>query len=1801
MSSLKRKEGPGGSSASKTARPASESRPSKRPKPSGSTKDDTKSSAKKGKDGKQSKSDAPKPSSNPTVSLLKDEEPLFPRGGASVLSPLEQKQIQIQAKKDVLFEQESSAAGKKKVDKVSKKKKRKSEADVKPAQSEDSVKIESLNFKRLVRGSLVLGTVCAINNYDISIALPNNLVGHVPITMISNTLTQRLEAMEARVKNQEEESDSEDVGIDLNELFRVGQYLRAYVLSTIDESGPVGGKSKKHIKLSLRPEDANSGLSAQDVVPNATLMASVASVEDHGFVMDVNLEGSTLRGFLSKKQLDKSISEDTMQQGAVMLCMATGKPANGKVVQLSTLADKLGSVKAFPAEATTIGTFLPGTAVDALISDISQHGLVGKVMGDLDVTADLVHSGAGPDGVDLQDKYKIGSRVKARVICSFPEQDKPKRYISLLPHVAALKPKVADKDGEEVEPLETLPHSTKIDKCTVERVEPGIGLFVDVGISGVPGFVHISKVKDGKVDGLFENSGPFKVGSVHPGRVIGYNSFDGTYLISFEKGVIEQPFLRVEDIPIGAVVSGVVEKLVVNEFGFGGVLVNIADGISGLVPTMHLSDVQLQNPEKKFREGMKVKTRVLSTDPSKRQVRLTLKKTLVNSDAPAIQSYDELAVGLQAPGTIVALLQHGAIVQFYGELKGFLPISEMSEAYIRDPKEHFRVGQTITIYVSSFDPDAEKLFVSCKDPSAFGLEKQLALKKLQIGDLVTAKVTQKTDNDVFVELADGSLKAILPVGHLTDKSVSKTQSALKKIHVGQTLTDLVVLQKNEGRRSITVSQKPSLVKASKEGNLLKTIEDVRVDAVVNSFVKNITPTAAFVQFAGMLSALLPKSLITPEAQNQPSFGMHTMQSLEVKVVSIDRDLGRFVVAIPGVAPEKKEEKPVEKAVNAIDSSITSVLDLTIGKITQATVASVKETQLNVRLADNIQGRIDISQVYDNWNDISNPKKPLKDFQPKQVVPVRVLGVHDARNHRFLPITHRSSHSVLELSAKLSDLKEGEDCTPLALDAIKVGSTYIGFVNNVEKNNLWVNLSPAVRGRINASEASDDLADLMDLSKSFPIGSALKVRVLAVDVEKQRLDLSARTPGSENQLTWQKVEPGMVLVGRITKLSDNQVLVHLSDSVAGPIFLPDLADDFDEANTLKHAKHELIRVAVVDVDRSNKKIRLSARPSRVLNASLPVKDREITKNSKLEVGEIIRGFVKNVSDKGLFVALGGDVVAMVQIRNLSDAFLKEWKDHFQVDQIVKGRIISIAEGRIEMSLKQSVVEKDFVPLLTFADLKVGQVVTGRVRKVEHYGAFIDIDGSANVSGLCHRSEMTDRPKEQAKTLDARSLYNEKDKVKATVLQVDAKQKKISLGLKPSYFKDDDYNMDVDDDEGAPLDSDADSDEDEDEDMSDAGEAVITGTDTYANDSDDSGEDGEDDSDVEMGEQEAQGATGLDAGGFDWNAAMLDGDAGSKKRVAAGDDEGKKKKQRREPRIQVDKTAELDINGPQTSSDFERLLLGQPNDSTLWIQYIAFQYQVGDLDAARKVAERAIKTINMKEEAEKLNVWIAYLNLEVSYGTDETLDDVFKRACTYNDEQEVYERLASIYIQSGKHSKAEDLFDEKILKKFGSKSVDVWVNYAHFLHTKLGKVDKARELLKRASQVLGTQAHLYLALVPKFAALEFRSPNGDRDQGRTLFESLLATYPKKFDLWNQLLDLEISTAGDKPDVDVIRDLFGRGTKAKGLKPKQAKAWFKRWATWEESRGDSKGKERVAARAQEWVRAKGKKEEVAGDDEE
>ena len=1133
---------------------------------------------------------------SPTSAGLPKEEPAFPRGGASVLTPLEHKQIQIQAKQDVLFEQSTGkkpfkrdfedeeneadihASGGNNISNDKSKlrlKKRKRESVT--ATQQKITRIEGLSYKRLVPGSMVLGQVSQINRYDIALSLPNNLTGYVPLTLISDIITKNLELIaedQENSANGEPDESKDEKTVDLSSLCSLGQYLRAYVVPT-ESQAPSSSNGKKHISLSLNPQHTNAGLSGVDLVTNSMVQAVVFSVEDHGIVMGLGLEDSSIKGFISSKELGGQLDLSKIQEGAVYLCLVLGQSSNGKVVKLSMDEKKIDNIKkgAYLADAPTINSFLPGTAVDVLVSNVTALGIVGKIMGMINATADMIQSGAASSSKELEKKYVVGTKIKARIICTFPSLEENKEGISLQDHILYWREKTVSSpiSDEKSPPTQLMPLSSIIEKAIVLKVEPNSGLFMDVGINGVRGFAHISRISDKKIETLSGTEGSYKIGSSHRARITGYNSMDGLFLLSLESKILKQPFLRLEDVQLGQLVKGTIQKIIFSIEGISGLIVQIADGVTGLVPETHLSDVQLQNPERKFKEGNTVNARVLSINLQRRQMRLTLKKTLVNSDLEPWTDYSFLKPGIRSTGTLVNVLPSGSVVQFYGSVRGFLPVSEMSESFIQDPREHFRVGQVVNVHVLSVDIDEKRMIVSCKDPSSYGAAQHQALIALEPGAIVDGIVNEKTQDELIIALQPSGLKGRLHIEHLTDGSAVKARSMAKRIRVGQNLKDLVVMRKEEKKNLVRLSSKTSIFEAADTGQLLTRFEEVREGAEVAGYVNSITPIGVFVQFANNLSALVPKQHLPKDTVLLPDFGMRYNQSIRAKVLSVDHSKQRFLLSMRASSETSNHNAQnglVSSGISLsspVDEECTSTDDFIFGKITKAKINSIKNTQLNVQLADGIQGRIDVSSIFDSWNDIKDKKHPLKKFRPKEVLRVRILGMHDSRNHRFLPITHRSPKApVFELTCKQRDLDLAE-LEALTVDKIETGSSWVVYVNNVAEDRIWVNLSPNVRGRIRAMDASDNVSLLTNMVKNFPLGSAMRAKVVKVDVENNRLDLSARDGDYSSSLEMKDLSKGQILPGRITRVTDRQIMVQLSEQISGPVHLVDIADDYSKAN------------------------------------------------------------------------------------------------------------------------------------------------------------------------------------------------------------------------------------------------------------------------------------------------------------------------------------------------------------------------------------------------------------------------------------------------------------------------------------------------------------------------------------------------------------------------------------------------------------------------------------------------------------
>jgi len=460
------------------------------------------------------------------------------------------------------------------------------------------------------------------------------------------------------------------------------------------------------------------------------------------------------------------------------------------------------------------------------------------------------------------------------------------------------------------------------------------------------------------------------------------------------------------------------------------------------------------------------------------------------------------------------------------------------------------------------------------------------------------------------------------------------------------------------------------------------------------------------------------------------------QLVTATVVSVDTQLRRSHLSLKAQGDTAVISADGQtEAINPLDDSIKFIEGYTPGRITLAKVLAVKQTQANVALAENLQGRIDVSEVVDSVS--SDDELPLKSLHKGAVLKVRILGFHDAKTHRYLPITHRKSNtqSTLELSCKPAHLATN----PLpaqTLDDITIGTTYTAYINKFTGDYLWLNITPTIRGRMHLLNLTDRVEKLQNLMTSYPIGSGLSVIVLGKTDDGKYLNFSTRknTIQSINDVT-----VGAILPGRVSNVLGSGLMVQISEHVVGKVGLTDISDTYSSKMTQGYHENSIVRVCILEMDVSNKRISLSMRASRTLSSSAKQTDREISSISEIKVGQVLRGFVTNVADSGLFVSLARNIVARVLIRDLSDQFLKDWKSHFKVDQLVKGKVLSVdaAAKKVGLSLKVSVVEGTGAKGLD--EIDEGDRLTGVVSRVEEYGLFIRLDGF-NLSGLCHKSEV-----------------------------------------------------------------------------------------------------------------------------------------------------------------------------------------------------------------------------------------------------------------------------------------------------------------------------------------------------------------------------------------------------------------------------------------------------------------------------
>ncbi|XP_054007204.1 protein RRP5 homolog [Hylaeus anthracinus] len=300
---------------------------------------------------------------------------------------------------------------------------------------------------------------------------------------------------------------------------------------------------------------------------------------------------------------------------------------------------------------------------------------------------------------------------------------------------------------------------------------------------------------------------------------------------------------------------------------------------------------------------------------------------------------------------------------------------------------------------------------------------------------------------------------------------------------------------------------------------------------------------------------------------------------------------------------------------------------------------------------------------------------------------------------------------------------------------------------------------------------------------------------------------------------------------------------------------------------------------------------------------------------------------------------------------------------------------------------------------------------------------------------------------------------------------------------------------------------------------------------------------------------------------------------KKKLSAAERREQERQKEREIRQREEALASNQL--PNSVDQFDRLVLASPDSSIIWLQYMAYHLQTTEIEKARAVARRATKTINFREENERLNVWNAWLNFESKFGTPESLNDVFQEAVRTNDSLKIYTHMLTVHIEAGRQIELEKIIST-MLGKF-KQNPQVWIECGTGL-LKMGLKDKSRHTMQRALQSLPASEHVNL--MAKFAILENKF--GDKERAQTLFEEILCSYPKRVDIWSCYVDSLIKSN----DIDIARKVLERAV-VQTLPPRKMKSIFKKFISFEEQHGTSENVARVQQMAVEYVEKQCNKE--------
>jgi small subunit ribosomal protein S1 len=392
-----------------------------------------------------------------------------------------------------------------------------------------------------------------------------------------------------------------------------------------------------------------------------------------------------------------------------------------------------------------------------------------------------------------------------------------------------------------------------------------------------------------------------------------------------------------------------------------------------------------------------------------------------------------------------------------------------------------------------------------------------------------------------------------------------------------------ILKMDRRRGNIVVSRRAVLEESRAEARS-ELISGLEEGQILEGVVKNITDYGAFVDLGGV-DGLLHVTDIAWQRTNHPSEVLSVGQTVKVKIIRFNAETQRISLGMKQLEPDPWE---------GVDAKYP------VGTKLKGRVTNITDYGAFVELEPGIEGLVHVSEM--SWT--KKNVHPGKIVSTSQEVEVAVLDV-DADKRRI----------SLGLKQCLDNPWEAFGATH------PVASEIEGEVKNITEFGLFVGLPGDIDGMVHLSDIAWDKPGEEAL-KGYKKGDAVKVKVLDVDIAKERVSLGIKQLGEDPfEAAMGKIKKGDVVTCTVSAIQENGIEVEVVAGVTGFIRKVDLSRDRSEKRPDRFAVGERVDAKVISIDRKERRMTLSIK-SREVEEEKQIMDQYGSSDSGASLGDIL---------------------------------------------------------------------------------------------------------------------------------------------------------------------------------------------------------------------------------------------------------------------------------------------------------------------------------------------------------------------------------------------------------------------------------------------------------------------------------------------------------------------------------------------------------------------------------------------------